>query len=77
MIWLTISGGVRIADIMNARSMANFLFLLNPATVTSPSLDKKNTMTGTSNTIPKAIRSLKERERYSFTEGRAVICSLA
>lgn len=51
-IWLKISGGVMMAEITSRITMVYFRFFVSQEGDIKPVLEKKNTNTGNSNTMP-------------------------
>src|SRR5210317_1259954 len=59
------------------KSRAYFLFFFKKSTETMPNLAIKVKTRGSSNTNPKASKSLAEKPKYSFIEGSGLMVSVA
>ena len=76
-IWVTTSGGVRMAPKMKKKTTAYLRFFRKKAGVTRPMMASRVRKIGSSKARPKAMRSLEAKERYSRMVGRALIDSEA
>ena len=76
-IWVTTSGGVKIAAKTKNKSRAYFLFFFKNSTVTMPSLARNVIISGSSKTSPKASSNFEEKLKYSRMDGRGWIVSVA
>ena len=76
-VWETTSGGVSRAETTKEHRIAYLRFLRKPEAVTMPRRARKKMKRGSSKMTPKAMRSFREKPRYSRMVGMGRIKSVA
>ena len=74
--WLITSGGVKIAEAINAINIAYFLLLASHSAVINPALINNNNIIGNWKHNPNAIINLITKDRYSEILGSISIGSV-